>query len=290
MNRLQKKCMIGSAGIHLLLALMLLFGPGFISSHSHDEGTPPLTFIALKTVDEAISGGGDNTVKAPPAALVEPPTIPAPVTPPTPITPPVVQQTPPPQPRVERDPTPAPREPDTARSDVPVDKPAPRKHHIDVDTTIVTASATDVKAMRDAQAKAAAAAAADKRRRTEALNRAVAGIRGGVAGSTEVRLSGPGGGGVPYGNFLSAVEKVYYDAWNVPDGVPDVTVRVSVTIARDGTVISARITDNSGTAAVDDSVQRALERVKFAAPLPDSEKNDQRTVTIRFNTQAKLEG
>ena len=141
--------------------------------------------------------------------------------------------------------------------------------------------------MRDAKAKAAAEA---RRRQALAFSRTINGIRGGVSGSTEIKLAGPGGGGIPYGNFLSAVKKVYWDAWSVPDSVPNVTVKVTVTIARDGTVISSRIVDESGNTIVDGSVQSALDRVKFAAPLPEGAKEDERTVTINFNTETKLTG
>jgi TonB family protein len=285
MNRLQKKCIIASTGLHLLLAVILFVGPGFLSSRSKPDSTPPLDFIAAATVDAALSGGGDNTVKAPPAEAVAPPAVPAPVVP----QPPVVERAPPP-PVVDRSPPiPAPRitEVKPPKASVTPVEPPPRVHKIVVNTTPVLGTSPDVKAARDAQAKAAADA---KRRAALAVSRTIAGIRGGVSGSTEVRLSGPGGGGVPYGNFLSAVKKAYWDAWTVPAGVPDVTVRVTVTIARDGTVISSRITGESGNAAVDSSVQNALDRVKFAAPLPEGAKEDQRTVTINFNTEAKLTG
>ncbi|HEY2082358.1 MAG TPA: TonB family protein [Verrucomicrobiae bacterium] len=290
MNRLQKKCIIASTGLHLLLALILLVGPGFLSSRSKEDNTPQLDFIPLATIDGALSGGGDNTVKAPPAALVTPPTPPsppAPVAPPEPVTPPVTpavaEKTPEKQqPTVRETPT----EVKLPKNDAP-SLEIPRKHKIVVDTKLVTTSAADAKATRDAAKKAAAAA---ERRQAEAVARALSGIRGGVAGSTEVKLGGPGGGGIPYANFRSAVQKVYWDAWNVPEGVPNVTVEATVTIARDGTVITARIINSSGNATVDASVQRTLDRVKFAAPLPESAKEDSRPVTIDFNTEAKLTG
>jgi TonB family protein len=64
-------------------------------------------------------------------------------------------------------------------------------------------------------------------------------------------------------------------------------VTVSVTIARDGKVILARITNASGNSAVDRSVQTALDRVPYAVPLPEDSKENQRTVDIRFNAKAK---
>jgi TonB family protein len=62
---------------------------------------------------------------------------------------------------------------------------------------------------------------------------------------------------------------------------------VIVTIASDGTVISARIIDSSGDAALDASVQKTLERVTFIAPFPEGTTDKQRTYTISFNPQIK---
>ena len=295
MNRLQKKCIIVSGGIHLLLAVMLIFGPGFLSGHSPDNSPPVLTFVAIQTTDDNVSGGGDNTVKGPPAlgTSLEAPAVPTPVVkPPAPAAETPVEPAPE---KVEKVVTPAPKEVprvnDTPKLDLKPVKPSPRKTpDIKVDTTIVTSSAADAKAKRDAQAKAAAAAQAREQQRIAGLlNSASKGVRNGSAGSTEYKLGGLGGGGLPYANFRAAVQKVYWDAWSVPTGAPYVSVTVSVTIARDGSVISSRITDSSGNADVDASVQRTLDRVKFTAPLPSSSTEEQRTVPLIFNTQVKLE-
>ena len=288
MNRLQKKCFIVSIGVHVLLPLILLFGVGFFSPDSKLDNTPVNNFIAAATVDSLMSGGGDNTVKSPPALATAPPEPPqTQVAPTQPPPPPVVQQKPPPVQPVEKieSPTPKeiPKETRTVKSDAPAVEAKPRTHKIEVNTQLVTTSDADAKAAQNAAKKAAAAAA---KRQAEAVARALSGIRGGVAGSTEIRLQGPGGGGIPYGNFLSAVQTIYYNAWNQPDNVPDVTAKVSVTIARDGTVVSARIISASGNSTVDRSVQDTIDRVRFAAPLPEGAKEDQRTVTINFNTQA----
>lgn len=298
MNRLQKKCFIVSLGVHILLPAMLLFGAAFFSPASKPENTQVNTFVAVATVDALVSGGGDNTVKAPPALATAPPTPPQePVAPPQPqpVAPPVVEQPKPqPAPVIEKVESPAPRivPKETPKEtkvvkDTPAPDPKPRTHKIEVNTTLVTTTSADIKAAQEAAKKAAAAA---ERRRAEIFARTVAGIRNGVSGSTEVKLSGPGGGGVPYANFLSAVQTVYYNAWRQPDNVPDVTAKVSVVIARDGSVISARIVSPSGNSTVDRSVQEVIERVKFAAPLPENAKEDQRTVTINFNTEATTTG
>jgi hypothetical protein len=74
MNRLQKKCFIGSAGTHLLLALILLVGPAFLSQKSKLDDIQPLNFIPENLVLAAVAGGGN------PRAATRPPPPPAPVT------------------------------------------------------------------------------------------------------------------------------------------------------------------------------------------------------------------
>jgi len=61
MNRTQKKCLLVSVGLHLLLPTIVLVGSGFFSRPKPDN-TPIADFIASKTLDAIISGGGDNAV------------------------------------------------------------------------------------------------------------------------------------------------------------------------------------------------------------------------------------
>ena len=76
MDRLQKKCFLASTGLHLLLLLILLVGPAFVSSRSKPDNLPILDFVSLKTVDALISGGGNPDAKPPPAPLVKPQPLP----------------------------------------------------------------------------------------------------------------------------------------------------------------------------------------------------------------------
>ncbi len=149
---------------------------------------------------------------------------------------------------------------------------------------------SDAASNAKARAAAEAEAAAERNRIASAFNSAASGIETGAAGSTSVKLLGPGGGGIPYANWLSAVQSVYYRAWMVPDGLDENTppVTAEVTIGRDGSVISARVIHTSGHAAADDSVRAVLIRVKYTAPLPDTETRESRTITIDFvNEKAK---
>jgi TonB family protein len=276
MNRLQKKCFLAAAGFHLLLVTILIIGPAFLSSKNEPVDVPLIDFVPVKTVDALVSGGGNPKAQsAPPAAPPQPV-----VTPPAP------------QPQPEREPAPKaepkvverPKASESLEADT---KPKPRKPKIS--TTLVSRETTSSKTRASEEAKRAADA---RRRAAEQISRAAAGIASGLSGSTEIELKGPGGGGVPYANFLQAVKKCYSDAWIVPDGITDdtATVTASVTIARDGKVISARIIRRSGNSAVNQSVQMTLDRVRFAAPLPDDAKENERTVTIDFNLKAKLLG
>src|SRR5262249_55672353 len=78
MDRLQKKCFIASAGIHLLLALIRIIGPAFISTKNKPDDSPILDFVPVKTVDALISGGGNPNAKPPPPAPTPQPQPPVP--------------------------------------------------------------------------------------------------------------------------------------------------------------------------------------------------------------------
>ena len=286
MNRLQKKCLIATAGFHLLLVLVILFGAAFFTSHEKPDETTLLTVIPANLIDVAFNSG----VKAP-----QPPA----TTPPQPV------QTPqPPQPKPEpvKSPDPEPvkpaptlvekvkdffkAEPPKLSPDAlePVEKPAkPKKIEISLkpvvrktptvaDTTAAD-EARDVKRARDARLKAIANAAHA--------------IKENASSATTVEM--PGTGSVSYANYASVVKSVYEQAWTPPDdsSSDDANIKVSVTIGSDGTVITSRVLDASGDARVDGSVQRTLDRVNFVAPFPDGAKEKQRTFIINFNLKAK---
>ena len=285
MSRLQKKCFVASAGIHLLLALILLVGPGFVSSKSQPDDLPILTFVPLKTVDELVApGGGSPKAQATVKALTPPPAPqPQPVAAPPQ---PAPEKTPEPEPPKESKP---PKEEEASVE--PVKERKPRK--IEISTKLVTRrrdSSAERRARADAEARQGAKALADARRRlARQIGRAADEIGSELSGGTSIEMPGPGGGGLPYANFIQAVRSAYDRAWVLPDGVVDadaVTV-ASVTIARDGSVVSHHIIQLSGDSVVDHSVQLALERVTYAAPLPDSSKEDTRTVKISFSVKAK---
>jgi TonB family protein len=277
MNRFQKKCVVASVSLHGLLAAVLLFGPAFLASRDQAVDMAVLDVIPATLVDAlvdaAFSGGGTPNVKPPPPApLVKPePTPPAP----TP------QPQPRPQPPVTR-PTPPPPKPEP--EPVVPDKPPRRLPNINTD--LVTRAADDpAKTRADAEARERERAEAEARRRAfaGALNH----ITDIAASSTEVTIPGPGA--KAFADYAQIVKSLYTHNWLVPDGVDDdqATTTASVTIGRDGTVLEARITRQSGNAAVDASVRRTLERVTVVAPFPVGATEAKRTFTIKFNLKAK---
>jgi TonB family protein len=282
MNRLQKKCFLASAGVHSLLLLILFVGPAFLSSSPPKDNMPILDFVPFKTVDAMVSGGGNPRAKP----LATPP----PIEPPKPVAQAPVQ--PPPKPETKPEPQPEPVKPVVQpKPDPDAVEPEPKRRKLNISTDVVTrdSSAKDAaKKKADQQAEARARTAYQKQLASK-IGALADTLSTGLSSPTEVELKGPGGGGVPYANFLQAVKSRYANAWVVPDGVADdnATTTASVTIARDGTVISARITRHSGNVEVDRSVQRTLDEVKWAAPLPDDAKENERTVSINFNVKAK---
>jgi len=109
--------------------------------------------------------------------------------------------------------------------------------------------------------------------------------------AVHLEMEGPGGEGVPYGNFLLGVQHVYQRDWQprIPHGATDteLSVLATVTIARDGAVLEAKLTQSSGNREVDDSVNATLNNVRQAVPLPEKAKESQRSITIEFNVKPK---
>jgi len=280
MSRLAKKCFIVSAGMHLLLLTILFVGPAFLSSRSKPDDSTVLDFVPAKTIDAAFAGGGNPNAKPPPPE-------PLPL-PPQPQVAPLIPQ---PQPEIVTKPEPVKEiktvKPDPASLD-PAPDSKPRKPQVSIKPVTrprppPTKQSSSSASQSEAQARAAA------KQWSEKFNSAVRSLREGLSSSTTVEMPGPGGGGPTYANFLQAVKSKYVEAWLVPEGVEDdeATATATVTIARDGTVLSARILRLSGNSLVDQSVDMVLRRVKVATPLPDDAKEDQRTVTIKFNVRAK---
>lgn len=85
--------------------------------------------------------------------------------------------------------------------------------------------------------------------------------------------------------YTRVVKRIYMDAWQ-PDEravAAGTNTLVAIVIARDGKVLSAKIIATSGNLKMDNSVQKALDRVKSVYPFETGASDEQRTFTICFN-------
>jgi TonB family protein len=278
MNRLQKKCVIGTAGVHLLLLLILFAGPAFFSRRSKVNDVAVLDVIPASLVDGLLSSGEPDAAPPPPAPVAPPqPAPPAPVvvtppTPPAPPAPPVKVE------KTEPDPTPDKLSPDSLK---PVVKPAKTEPH-KISTTLVTHKVPK-NSPNTSTADSLQAQQAQQDRQARAIGSALRSLKNNLTTGTKVGI--PGTGTASYASYGTVIVSIYRHAWVPPDGMAsdNAVVRFSVTIASDGTVISARITEPSGDANIDSAVQRMLDRVSFIAPFPEGVTERQRSYPINFN-------
>ena len=264
MNRLQKKCAIVTAGIHLLLIVILVVGPGFFAPKPRPDDRQILDVIPASLIDAAFNSGVHDATPPPPTPVVTPPT-PTPAPPTTP-------------PRTE---TPEPVRP-VVREPTPESKP-PDKPKIQINTELVPRNApkntTSPNQQNDLQRQQQA--------RARAFQNAVRSLKNNLTSAMTIDM--PGNSSVSYADYAAVVKSVYWQAWESPANAQndEANTRVTVTIASDGTVVSARIISPSRDPDVDASVQRTLERVTFIAPFPEGVKEKERNYTLNFNLKAK---
>lgn len=284
MNRLQKKCLVAAASTHLLLVVVLLCS-GFIKPKPKVDDSQVLEMIPDKVIAQAFTSGVKNAQLPPPAPLAKPPE-PQPQPQPAPPKPVVKVVEPPPKPVEKIQPD------DLKPADRPEPKP-PKVHEVKPDLIPVVrknptppdnSAAEAAKAEKEAQKQAQR----ERATRINALRQAANTIRNSTSASMEIKM--PGTSSVAYANYSSIVRTVYTLAWQAPDSVnnDEANVQVSVTIARDGRVISARIIEKSGDTSVDRSVQNTLDRVvDMDRPFEDGATENERTYIINFNLKAK---
>ncbi len=159
-----------------------------------------------------------------------------------------------------------------------------------------------------AEREAAAAAAAENRARLHNLARSLDSATGnlersGGKGTLQVRISsgteggtggGGGGGGAGKGGgggsaYGWQIRNAFDNAWVAPTGIADdlATTDVEVVIRKDGKILSSRIVKRSGIAALDRSVQDAINRIGQVPAFETGATDDQRSYTIGFNMRGK---
>jgi TonB family protein len=263
MNRLQKKCIIATAGFHLLLLVILLVGPAFFNARQKPDDSQVLDVIPANLIDAQFNSGVKNAQPPAPTPIAAQPTPPAP----RPVAPQPTLLT-----KLEKIFTPEPVKPVPDLTSVEKSEKS-QSHKIQVNTQLTTRTVPKNSA-NDSQ-------------RAQAIKNAVRNLKKNFSPSTTIDM--PGNSSAAYANYDQVIKSIYDQAWMLPDNIANdnENVIVSVTIASDGTVISAHIVTPSGDANLNASVQKTLDRVTFIAPFPVGATEKERTRVISFNPEIK---
>ena len=246
-------------GFHLLLLVILLVGPGFFTTKSKVDESPDTRYPITVFLDPAVS------VDKPVANPSAPPLLNKPAV--VSVAPVPVQPSMPKTSAASGESASAPRIKPNLDLVVRTNSLASGKNHSSTSTPDNSG---------DEQAQ-----------RANAIRTAVRNLKVNLTTGSDVEM--PASGSVYDSNYAAAVKDKYASAWNPPDDTAsdDANTKVTVTIGRDGSVISSRILNPSGDSRVDNSVRRTLDRVTFVAPFPDGAKEKERTFIINFNLKAK---
>jgi colicin import membrane protein len=301
MTRLQKKCFIASSAFHGLLILVLLFGAALMPEPPENTFQPITFYDPSKVSDLLTSGSGVPTPAMPPPQpnRATPPAAKPPVEPPAPrhveVPKPIEE---PPKPKIAEKPAEHWYEfkwtkPKTeSKTDLAKEEPTQKpKHKIVFDSSDLKPKERS----RDDSAKAAqdSETNAERRRAAQQFAEAFRTISKQMSTSTLVDMPSDAGlAGEVSVNYRDIIASKYYNAWVAPSELDDASTPVviaRVTIARSGDVISAHVIQSSGNAAMDRSIENVLQTVTFIEPFPAGSKDQERTVTIKFNLQTKRE-
>lgn len=302
MTRLEKKCIVGAAGLHGLLVVIVVVASAFQGEPPKQQSFVPITWVTTKLTDSpSVMAGNPN---AAPVAVKAP--TPAPVAQPTP---------------EKAQPQPEKTKPDPAPEKTEAKPVKHQKHEVEPNLDSLTSSKADARPTRPVhklrsaddikvdlghttkvkpkrpthsdtgEADARAAAEAQREAANEishAMGNLAHAIKTGTAKPEVFDIPGQSGNAA-FANYRDFVASAFTDAWACPQEVDNElsSVDVKVVVAKNGTVISATIIKKSSESALNKSVQRALERVRKLPPFPEGATEDQRSFNIRFNLKAK---
>jgi protein TonB len=231
-------------------------------------------------VDKLANSGVPDPTPPPPTQINEPPQQQPQVQPPPKAVEPV-KPVEPPKPPEQTQPE------DTRPAEIPEPKPKP-EHKVKVDLTpaVRKPNKEPNKVQDNSEAEAEKEAKERERilqQRSSAYRSAITSLKHNLTTDTEIKM--PGNSSESYANYGLAVVSAYHHAWISPDNMATASavVSFSVTIARDGSVLSSHIVTSSGDSNVDNAVQRLLDRVTFVAPFPEESSDRERTYHIDFN-------
>jgi TonB family protein len=284
MSRLYQKSVIASSGVHVLLALILVVCPAFLTPKPKVSDVQPITFIPDILIDRPFANPGGSPGSLPPAPKPAPPVVRP--------SPPLPEVRPAP-PREQPKETPKETTPPKTESDsLEVGKETTRKKPEFTLTPKVRKSITKSTTKDTSTTDTEDRQQYERNQRLmNQLDRTLGNIKSGTGSATRIEEGyGSGNTGPSYAPYSSWVLTVFDNAWVAPEDASseDSTVEVSVTIASDGSIIAKRIVKRSGDSAVDASVQRALDKVTtMGRPFPEGAKDKQRSYIIPFNMKTR---
>lgn len=194
-------------------------------------------------------------------------------------------------PEPDPEPTPAKSAKSTAAPSKSTIKLADTKHLVSRQSEINTQARE--KADADARARARAdehAAQFARQQLATKMKSIIGGLQGGLSAPVDVQVDAGGGpNALAFLDYGQTMVRLYEQMWLAPPNLSEAhaVVSVTVTVARDGRVISWRVSRPTGNAAVDKSVRETLEKVRQFEAFPASFRESQRTFNIDFNLKAK---
>jgi TonB family protein len=292
MNRLEKKCFIGSVAFHGLLAVILLCGSALLGSNKEEKLPPVVTMYSIPT-DRLVSSGGNPKADPPPAAQPksEPP---PPQADPPPLKEPVKhrEEEPEPQPKPPKE---AAKTPDKDKTTKPVETAKTTKPPLNLKsvrrTNDLTAAQKEMAAKRDAAEKQRKEEwnkyAAQQRAMVREFGNIVGNVTSGLGKNTVAEPLGPGG--AAYANYASLIIERYKAAVyaSQPQSDQDADAVIRVVVARDGTVRSSQWVQRTSNPILNKAVDRAMSSVRSLPAFPAEAKDSERTFNITIAFEAK---
>ena len=270
MSRLLKKCIFLSIGLHVLVAALLIAAAVcFITKP--DKVQPTLSMIAPEVLDNILNPKPTKPSPVKPAPTVRRNVVPQP---PKPVQPNKVVPIPPKKiqnPPAPKKPAPLPKATKPTRPK----RPSSKNIRIATSTKNVGSNAP-----KPVTTPVPTRPKVDSSK----LTGTVQNLRSQLSAAIKVNVSGANA--AAFTSYAQYVVSVYRRTWQplIPKNLTRSRVAVvEVTIDRTGRVLSSRITRKTGDAALDRSVQSALDRVKsIGKAFPAGSKDSKRTFTLDF--------
>ena len=275
MSRLLKKCIFLSIGLHVLVAALLIAAAVFFIAKP-DKVQPTLSMIAPEVLDNILNPKPTKPSPVKPTPTVRRNVVPQP---PKPVQPNKVVPIPP---RKVQNP-PAPKKPaPLPKATKPTRPKRPSSKNIRIATSTKNVGSN---APKPVTTPAPTRPKVDSSK----LTGTVQNLRSQLSAAIKVNVSGANA--AAFTSYAQYVVSVYRRTWQplIPKNLTRSRVAVvEVTIDRTGRVLSSRITHKTGDAALDRSVQSALDRVKvIGKAFPAGSKDSKKTFTLDFTPRIR---